>query len=80
MDIEFNSDGTKLFLGTQMIGDDDTIEMDLLTAYDVSFCKHVEENFDMGGLELEVSNLIMMEKNFLFMMRQSTKGRLNNIH
>ncbi len=47
VDIDFNSDGTKLFLVDQhQGGNDETIEeFDLSTAYDVSSCTHVEEHF-----------------------------------
>ena len=47
VDINFNSDGTKLFLVDQhQGGNDETIEeFDLSTAYDVSSCTHVEEHF-----------------------------------
>jgi len=54
VDINFNSDGTKLFLVDQgQGGADETIEeFDLSTAYDVSSCTHVEEHFagDFVGL------------------------------
>ena len=54
VDIDFNSDGTKLFLVDQgQGGADNTIEeFDLSTAYDVSSCTHVEEHFagDFVGL------------------------------
>ena len=48
VDIEFNSDGTKLFLVDQDQGADDEHAVDefsLSTAYDVSTCTHVEEHF-----------------------------------
>ena len=53
VDIDFNSDGTKLFLVDQgQGGADNTIEeFDLSTAYDVSSCTHVEEHF-AGDFEL----------------------------
>ena len=44
VDIEFNSDGTKLFL-VDIGGDDAIEEFDLSTAYDVSTCTNVEEHF-----------------------------------
>ena len=50
VDIEFNSDGTKLFL-TDIGGDDTIEEFDLSTAYDLSSCTHVEEHF-AGDFEL----------------------------
>ncbi len=54
VDINFNSDGTKLFLVDQgQDGAPETIEeFDLSTAYDVSSCTHVEEHFagDFVGL------------------------------
>ena len=58
VDIEFNSDGTKLFLVDQDQGDDDEHAVDefsLSTAYDVSTCTHVEEHytddFKLVGIE-----------------------------
>jgi uncharacterized protein YhjY with autotransporter beta-barrel domain len=58
VDIEFNSDGTKLFLADQG-GDDAIEEFDLSTAYDVSTCTNVEEHFagDFGlvGIEFDPS-------------------------
>ena len=48
VDIEFNSDGTKLFLVDQDQAADDEHAVDefsLSTAYDVSTCTHVEEHF-----------------------------------
>ena len=54
VDINFNSDGTKIFLVDQgQGGAPNTIEeFDLSTAYDVSSCTHVEEHFagDFVGL------------------------------
>ncbi len=54
VDINFNSDGTKLFLVDQhQGGNDETIEeFELSTAYNVSSCTHVEEHFkgDFVGL------------------------------
>ena len=53
VDINFNSDGTKIFLVDQgQGGAPNTIEeFDLSTAYDVSSCTHVEEHF-AGDFEL----------------------------
>ncbi len=53
VDINFNSDGTKIFLVDQgQDGADNTIEeFDLSTAYDLSSCTHVEEHF-AGDFEL----------------------------
>ena len=47
VDINFNSDGTKIFLVDQgQDGAPNTIEeFDLSTAYDLSSCTHVEEHF-----------------------------------
>ena len=61
VDIDFNSDGTKLFLVDQgQGGADNTIEeFDLSTAYDVSSCTHVEEHFagdfQLVGIEFNPS-------------------------
>ncbi len=54
VDIDFNSDGTKLFLADQdQGGNDETIEeFDLSTAYDVSSCTHVKEHFAGDYVEL----------------------------
>ena len=58
VDIEFNSDGTKLFLVDQG-GDDAIEEFDLSTAYDVSTCTNVEEHFagefNLVGIEFNPS-------------------------
>ena len=54
VDIDFNSDGTKLFLADQdqTADNDHTIEeFNLTTAYDVSSCVHVNEHF-AGDFEL----------------------------
>ena len=53
VDINFNSDGTKIFLVDQgQDGAPNTIEeFDLSTAYDLSSCTHVEEHF-AGDFEL----------------------------
>ena len=58
VDIEFNSDGTKLFL-VDIGGDDAIEEFDLSTAYDVSTCTNVEEHFagefNLVGIEFNPS-------------------------